>query len=126
MRSEDDHKGFIMYNTGSDERVCAMDFGGGGNLVTSQVRLNAVSGDALDIRGERKVALSLVGKGRDMVLDVVFQVSKNATKNILSAGKLYRAGFVVTIGKDAPVHLRCGTQGWMFTSHCFFMGTAST
>ena len=100
VRNEDDHKYFVMYDTGSDEHVCTMDFGGGGNLVTSQVRLNAVSGDALDIRGERKVALTLVGKGRDMVLDVVFQVSKNATKNILSAGKLYRAGFVVTIGKD--------------------------
>ena len=99
-RCEDDHKNFIMYDTGSDEHVCTMDFGGGGNLVASQVRLNAVSGDALDIRGERKVAMTFVGKGRDMVLDVVFQVSKNATKNILSAGKLYRAGFVVTIGKD--------------------------
>lgn len=48
------HNRFILYDSGSDEHVCAPDFGGRGEEQASSVKLNAVSGDALAIIGERE------------------------------------------------------------------------
>ena len=84
---------FIMYDTGSDEHVCVESFAGWGAERSSTVRLNAVSGDKLTILGEKKVVLSIEGYNKNVQMQVIFQVSKNAKKNILSAGKLFKAGF---------------------------------
>ena len=84
---------FIMYDTGSDEHVCVESFAGWGAERSSTVRLNAVSGDRLTILGEKKVVLSIEGYNNNVQMQVIFQVSKNAKKNILSAGKLFKAGF---------------------------------
>ena len=88
-----EHSKYIMFDSGSDEHVCKVDFGGRGQEQESKVKLNAVSGDALSILGERKVILVLAGTHGPVEVEVIFQVSKNAQKNILSSGKLFRKGF---------------------------------
>ena len=87
------HDEFIMFDSGSDEHVCREAFGGRGEEQKSSVRLSAVSGDALAILGERKVVITLAGRKGPVEVEVVFQVSKNAQKNILSSGKLFKQGF---------------------------------
>ena len=99
--SLEDNEIFVMYDTGSDEHVCTLQFAGGLDKIRqSQVRLNAVSGDALDIIGEVKMKLQLQGIQQTLEIEVVFQVSKNATKNILSGGKLFKAGFQAQLSAE--------------------------
>ena len=96
---------YIMYDTGSDEHVCTESFGGYGEEVQSSVKLNAVSGDKLDILGERKVLLKFETNKGEIQMEVVFQVSKNATKNILSGGKLFKAGFKSNLNPEGTSNL---------------------
>ena len=94
---------FIMYDTGSDEHVCTEAFArASGPLRPSHLNLRAVSGEPLSIMGEAVLTLTLLGKaGRAVQVEVTFQVSRNATKNILSGGKLYKAGFLAVIKPGA-------------------------
>ena len=84
---------FIMYDTGSDEHVCMEEFAGWGAERSSTVKLNAVSGDQLTLIGEKQLVLGIEGSNDKVKMQVIFQVARNAKKNILSAGKLFRAGF---------------------------------
>ena len=84
---------FIMYDTGSDEHVCMEEFAGWGAERSSTVKLNAVSGDQLTLIGEKQLVLGIEGAKDKVKMQVIFQVARNAKKNILSAGKLFRAGF---------------------------------
>ena len=99
------HDQYIMYDSGSDEHVCKKDFGGTGDEVQSLVQLNAVSGDALKILGERKVILELEGMQGPIPIEVVFQVGKNCQKNILSSGKMFRKGFKSITDPDGASYL---------------------
>ena len=99
------HDKFIMFDSGSDEQVCKEAFGGRGEEQMSKVKLNAVSGDALSILGERKVIITLAGRKGPVDLEVVFQVSRNAQKNILSSGKLFRAGFKTIMNPEGQSYL---------------------
>ena len=99
------HDQYIMYDSGSDEHVCRKDFGGTGDEVQSLVQLNAVSGDALKILGERKVILELEGMKGPIPIEVVFQVGKNCQKNILSSGKMFRKGFKSITDPDGASYL---------------------
>lgn len=96
---------FIMYDSGSDEHVCTQDFGGWGAERESSVRLNAVSGDALDIIGEKRILLTLAGKAGPVTIETIFQVSKNARKNILSTGKMFKQGFKAVIDPSRSSYL---------------------
>ena len=107
------HSQYIMYDSGSDEHVCKPDFGGYGEEQKSTVKLNAVSGDALAILGERKVILTLAGREGPVEVEVVFQVSKNAQKNILSSGKMFRNGFKSIMDPEGASYLMHG-----FTQDC--------
>ena len=100
-----EHSKYIMFDSGSDEHVCKLDFGGRGQEQESKVKLNAVSGDALKIVGERKVILVLAGTKGPVEVEVIFQVSKNAQKNILSSGKLFRKGFSATMNPKGYSYL---------------------
>ena len=91
---------FVMYDTGSDEHVCMPSFGGEGFEEESIIKLNAVSGNKLQIIGERKISVALEGNRGNVTIDAVFQVSRNSTKNILSGGKLYKAGFEAKINPE--------------------------
>eukprot|EP00435_Cladocopium_sp_Y103_P016734 s3384_g4.t1 len=97
LKASSEHDKYIMYDSGSDEHVCKPDFGGRGQEERSTVKLSAVSGDALAIIGERKVILTLAGKQGPVEVEVIFQVSKNAQKNILSSGKMFKNGFKAII-----------------------------
>jgi len=55
------------------------------------VKLNAVSGDQLTLIGEKQLVLGIEGSNDKVKIQVIFQVARNAKKNILSAGKLFRA-----------------------------------
>lgn len=99
------HEKFIMFDSGSDEHVCKVEFGGKGQEQASTVKLNAVSGDALSILGERKVVLVLAGMEKPVEIEVIFQVSKNAQKNILSSGKLFRKGFSTVMNPKGQSYL---------------------
>ena len=99
------HEQYIMYNSGSDEHLCKQGFGGTGDEVHSLVQLNAVSGDALKILGERKVILELEGMRGPIPIEVVFQMGKNCQKNILSSGKMFRKGFKSITDPDGASYL---------------------
>ena len=94
-----------MFDSGSNEHVCKEAFGGRGEEQVSKVKLNAVSGDAPSILGERKVIITLAGRKGPVDLEVIFQVSRNAQKNILSSGKLFRAGFKTIMNPEGQSYL---------------------
>ena len=109
---------YVMYDTGSDEHVCTVEFAGSmERLQESSVRLNAVSGDPLDILGEVKVKMSMVGVGQNLEMTTIFQVSRNATKNILSGGKLLRAGFQAQIDPHTKSNLWHKQSGTIIPLH---------
>lgn len=78
---------FIMYDTGSDEHVCMEEFAGWSAERSSTVKLNAVSGDQLTLIGEKKIVLGIEGFNSKVNMQGIFQVARNAKKNILSAGE---------------------------------------
>ena len=94
-----------MDHSRSDEHLCKQDFGGTGDEVQSLVQLNAVSGDALKILGERKVILELEGMRGPIPIEVVFQVGRNCKKNILSSGKMFRKRFKSITDPDGASYL---------------------
>ena len=115
---------YVMYDTGSDEHVCTEAFARAvGPLRPSLLNLRAVSGEALNILGEATMILTLMGvNGQAVQVETIFQVSRNATKNILSGGKLYKAGFLAVIKPgektflwhegsetEIPLHMRGNT-----------------
>eukprot|EP00435_Cladocopium_sp_Y103_P033607 s961_g8.t1 len=110
-RARAEHEKFIMFDSGSDEHVCTESFGRKGEEQKSRVKLNAVSGDALAILGERKVIITLAGRKGPVDIEVVFQVSRNSQKNILSSGKLFRAGFRTLMDCEGQSYLEHASVG---------------
>lgn len=114
---------YVLWDSGSDEHLCRREFGGDLHTRASGVRLMGISGDCLGQLGSKRVRYKILGEDDWFVQsETRFQVSNVASKNVLSAGKMCRAGFVADMRDPQnpflqhpnlcfriPLHLHCNS-----------------
>ena len=90
-----EHEKFVLWDSGSDEHLCRPSFGGDKYNASSSAQLPGISGQSLGELKVKRVNYKIVGENGNR-LNVVtdFKVSEMASKDVLSAGKMSRNGFV--------------------------------
>eukprot|EP00435_Cladocopium_sp_Y103_P020520 s28_g5.t1 len=85
---------FLLWDSGSDEHLCRPQFGGDAHTRPCGAKLMGISGTCLGELGEKRVRYKIVAEAGFYVhAETRFKVSQNASKDVLSAGKMCQAGF---------------------------------
>ena len=98
---------YLLWDSGSDEHLCNRSFGGDLHTVSCNKTLRGISGVSLGRLGRKRVAYRVLGAhGRFLQAETDFLVTDNASKNVLSAGKMRASGFVPNMDDPKNPHLR--------------------
>lgn len=82
---------FLLWDSGSDEHLCRPQFGGEAHNRPCGAKLMGISGVCLGELGEKRVRYKIIAEaGFHVHAETKFKVSRNASKDVLSAGKCVR------------------------------------
>ena len=86
---------YLLWDSGSDEHLCQPVFGGDQHTEECRAELLGISGKSLGKLGKKRVSYKIVGENGNFLNAITeFKVSQQASKDVLSAGKMSKNGFV--------------------------------
>ena len=89
---------YLLCASGSDEHLCRPSFGGDKYTMKSDAQLLGISGQSLGQLGRKRVYFKIIGENHQY-LNVItkFKVSENASKDVVSVGKMSKRGFTADL-----------------------------
>ena len=82
---------YLLWDSGSDEHLCRPSCGGDKFTTKSDAQLLGISGQSLGQLGRKRVYFKIIGENHQYLNMITeFKVSENASKDVVSVGKMSR------------------------------------